>query len=40
MPGSSSMLISLRENISNVRRRPATPLLLLNIDLYVDCNPL
>ncbi|KIH94711.1 sphinganine-1-phosphate aldolase [Sporothrix brasiliensis 5110] len=33
MPGSSSMLISLRDNISNVRRRPASPLLLLNLDL-------
>ncbi|CAK7217438.1 Dihydrosphingosine phosphate lyase [Sporothrix bragantina] len=33
MPGSSSMLISLRENISSVRRRPGSPLMLLNLDL-------
>lgn len=33
------MMISLRENISSVRRRPASPLLLLNLDLYVNWAP-
>ncbi len=39
MPGTSRMPVSLRDSFNSVvRKRPSSPLLILNLELYV-CRP-